>query len=166
MAIFIGIALALLSIGVCVYPFLKFRSSRVFLQEPAAPEPDAGPTLESINDAMNTLNLEFQLGNIPQGLFLEQMNDYQAHLQQIMRRQSLVRSQSVDQALEWQITVEVNQLRKGGLRRRRRGRRTYRPPLVRTCSSCGAPLNPALTQCPVCSVQLPPATSPAEASQE
>ena len=165
MAIFIGIALALLSIGVCVYPFLKLRSSRVFLQEPAAPEPDAGPTLESINDAMNTLNLEFQLGNIPQGLFLEQMNDYQAQMEQIMRSQSLVRSQSVDQALEWQITVEVDQLRQGGLRRRR-ARSTYRPPQVRTCSSCGAPLNPALTQCPVCSVQLPPATSPAEASQE
>ena len=165
MAILIGIALALLAIGVCVYPFLKFRHSRVFLQGPATPGPGTGPTPESINEAIDTLNLELQLGHIPPGLFLEQMHDYQAQIEQVMRRQARVRYQSLDRTLEWQIAVEVHQIRRGGLRRRRRGRRTYRPPLVRTCPSCGAPLNPALTQCPVCTVQLHPVPNPAEAPQ-
>ena len=169
MAIFIGLALALLSIGIVIYPFLKFRRSRrVYLRAapPAKPGPETDPTLESIQEAIRTLDLEFDLGSIPEGLYREQLNDYQAQISQITQRQSRVVHQSVGRVLEWHIALEVHQLRRGGLRRRRRARRTYRPPPpFQTCDGCGVPLNPALTQCPVCSAALSPAPTSPGASQ-
>ena len=88
---FIGLALALLSIGIVIYPFLKFRRSRrVYLRAapPAKPGPETDPTLESIQEAIRTLDLEFDLGSIPEGLYREQLNDYQARISQITQRQS------------------------------------------------------------------------------
>ncbi len=163
MAIFIGIALALLSIGVVIYPFLasRPRAARVYLRPIPSREPENDPTLDSIQDAIRTLELEFQLGNIPEGLYREQWNDYRVQMARVMQRQSLAASQSVERSLEWHIAVEVHNLRRGGLRRRRPNRRTYRPPPpFQTCDGCGVPLNPDLTQCPVCDTALP--QTPAE----
>ena len=169
MAIVIGVALALLSIGVIIYPFLNFQrvrgARRLYRWEPDAPQPETDLTLESIRESVRTLELEFQLGNIPEGLYREQWNDYRAQMARVMQRQSLVASQSVERSLEWYIAVEVHQLRRGGLRRRRPNRRTYRPPPpFQTCNGCGVPLSPVLNQCPVCDADLSP--SPEEARRE
>ena len=68
MAIIIGSVLAMLSIAVIVYPFFKART----LGRPEILSVDPGSEgleLESIYDAIRTLQLEHQLGKIPQGLY-------------------------------------------------------------------------------------------------
>ena len=64
MAIFIGALLALLSIGVVVYPLLKPRAAFFQTTRPLDPNQETlekGPDLETIYEAIQTLQLEHQL---------------------------------------------------------------------------------------------------------
>ena len=97
MALIIGTILALLSLGVAVYPFARRRlgldkaaRAAAVETESAETESAAGPDTASLADiyaAIRTLQLERELGRIPEGLYQEQLNDYRLQAALALRRQ-------------------------------------------------------------------------------
>ena len=72
MTLIVGAALALFSLVIVAYPFLKSRIVAGVSRGPAATG-DAAPELEPLYDAIRTLQLEYQLGKIPESLYREQL---------------------------------------------------------------------------------------------
>ena len=98
MALIIGTILALLSLGVAVYPFARRRLGMDKAARAAAAggtdssetETAAGPDTAALADiyaAIRTLQLERELGRIPEGLYQEQLNDYRRQAALALRRQ-------------------------------------------------------------------------------
>ena len=97
MALIIGTLLALLSLGVAIYPFARRRWRWGNATDPAAAgRPDgmesaaAAPDTASLADlyaALRTLQLEHELSRIPEGLYQEQLNDYRLQAALILRQQ-------------------------------------------------------------------------------
>ena len=149
MAIFIGAALALLSIGVVLYPFLKPRVT--YLQQPSLANPDDDtPDLEVIYELIRTLQLEHQLGNVTEGLFREQLDGYRMQAALILRRRT--EDQPVNPSAtgeepdaDWLLEQEIK-LAAASL--------TNASSESVSCPNCNANLDAALTQCPECSVEL------------
>ncbi len=114
MALIIGTILALLSIAVAVYPFVRHRSGapgdantpKVGASRPRGTAdtdgPDA-PALDSIYAAIHTLQLERELGNVPEGLYREQLDDYRRQAAVALREQALAQAAGSDRALEEEI---------------------------------------------------------------
>ncbi len=114
MALIIGTILALLSIAVAVYPFVRHRSGapgdantpEVETSRPRGAADTDGPdtpTLDSIYAAIHTLQLERELGNIPEGLYREQLDDYRRQAAVALREQALAQAAGSDRALEEEI---------------------------------------------------------------
>ena len=94
MSVIIGAILALLAIAVAVFPFVRGR----LFSEPASPAPEDGATesageasvaedeLAAIYQAIATLRLERELGNIPEGLYREQLNGYRLQAAVALRK--------------------------------------------------------------------------------
>ena len=128
MALIIGTILALLSLGVAVYPFARRRlgmdkaaRAAAVETESAETETAAGPDTASLTDiyaAIRTLQLERELGRIPEGLYQEQLNDYRRQAALALRRQeqesaaAATAGRDADAALESEI-----QAARAGLRR-------------------------------------------------
>ena len=127
MALIIGTILALLSLGVAVYPFARrrlgmdkaARATAAGGTESAETETESGPDTASLADiyaAIRTLQLERELGRIPEGLYQEQLNDYRIQAALALRRQeqesAAAASAGNDAALESEI-----QAARAGLRR-------------------------------------------------
>lgn len=147
MAIFIGAMLALLSIAVIVYPFIQARRAGVGTSpaptEGAAEQPeDEGPDLESIYEAIRTLQLEHQVGNVPLGLYREQLDAYRIQAAQAMKRQMETQTRDADWALEQEIMVARASLTQAN---------GHSAP----CANCGNRVSAGLTHCPECSAELP-----------
>ena len=156
MAILIGAALALFSIGVVLYPFLKPRVA--FLQpSPLANTDDDLPDLEAIYESIRILQLEHQLGNIAEGLYREQLDGYRVQAAMVLRRRTEDgsthdgsmedREPDADLALEQEIKIAGASLTGAG-----NG--------SVSCPNCNANLDAALTQCPQCSTDLGLPTAP------
>jgi hypothetical protein len=155
MAIFIGALLTLLSIGVVLYPFWKPGAA----SGPPTPSPDHGPAtpdegpeLETIYEAIMTLQLEQQLGNLPQGLYREQLDAYRRQAALALRQQAELLGRDDDRALEQEILLARASLPLAtpGLLPGRSGGNPA------SCSTCGATVGAGLTRCPGCSVNLGP----------
>ncbi len=85
-AILVGAALAVFSLIMVGYPF--FRGNAPDFGEPPTarpPEPSSAPeaddagvaaSLESVYDSIDTLELEYQLGNVPESQYREQLQAY------------------------------------------------------------------------------------------
>lgn len=131
MALIIGTILALLSLGVAVYPFARRRLGLDKAARAAAAggtdgaetesESAAGPDTASLADiyaAIRTLQLERELGRVPEGLYQEQLNDYRIQAALALRRQeqesaaAASAGRDADAALESEI-----QAARAGLRR-------------------------------------------------
>ena len=130
MALIIGTILALLSLGVAVYPFARrrlgldkaARATAAGGTESAETETESGPDTASLADiyaAIRTLQLERELGRIPEGLYQEQLNDYRRQAALALRRQEQEQQaaaadagRDADAALESEI-----QAARAGLRR-------------------------------------------------
>lgn len=129
MALIIGTILALLSLGVAVYPFARrrlgldkaARSTAAGGTDSAETETESGPDTASLADiyaAIRTLQLERELGRIPEGLYQEQLNDYRRQAALALRRQeresaaAAPAGRDADAALESEI-----QAARAGLRR-------------------------------------------------
>ena len=184
MALILGTILALLSIAVAVFPFVQRR--RFGLAEEAGapretretretpgqgdqgglPETEADtPGLESIYDAIQTLQLERELGNIPEGLYREQLNGYRLQaavaLREQTRSQVLASGPTIDAgqpfSADWALEEEIRVAR-AGLRREIGD-------AVR-CPNCAAPVPAGAELCPECGVELtdPPQPRPNEQS--
>lgn len=114
MALIIGTILALLSIAVAVYPFVRHRAGATEdahtpaagASRPNGTADSAGPdtpALDSIYAAIHTLQLERELGNIPEGLYREQLDDYRRQAAVALREQALAQTAGSDRALEEEI---------------------------------------------------------------
>ena len=120
MALVIGAVMALLAVMVAAYPFWRRRSTGLAddgqsedeVERPSQ-EPGSGPEgLDAIYEAIRTLQLERELGNIPEGLYREQLDLYRLQAARLMRAYEM--SQSGD--LEWALEEEIKVAR-AGLRR-------------------------------------------------
>lgn len=86
MVLLVAAALVVLIVGVVVYPFLARRPSG----PPENLSDGTGPdTVEvgSVMDAIRTLQLEYQLGKLPDELYQEQLRAYRLQAASILRRQ-------------------------------------------------------------------------------
>ncbi len=150
MAIIIGAALALLSIGVVLYPFLKPRVAFLQPTPPANTDNDL-PDLEAIYESIRILQLEHQLGNITEGLFREQLDGYRVQAAMVLRRRMENGSTQVgpmedrapdaDWALEQEIMVAGASLIGAG-------------DGAVSCPNCSIQVDVAQSQCPECSIDL------------
>ena len=95
MAIIIGAVLCLLCMAVLFYPF--FKAPRAGLA-PGTPEGgDASPQeLESVFQAIRTLQLEHQLGRVPDDSFRDQLDVYRLEAAQILRSRALAQDAKQD----------------------------------------------------------------------
>ena len=149
MAIFIGALLALLSIGVVVYPFLKPRA--VFFQTTRPPDPnqetfEEGPGLETIYEAIQTLQLEHQLGNVPLGLYREQLGAYRIQAALVLRHQAELLSQDADWVLEQEVMLARASLAPSAS--------AISNGNTAPCPNCGIAMGVELAQCRECSIEL------------
>ena len=142
MAIFIGAVLALLSIAVFVYPFLKSRALGGHDLSRGGGSPE-NPYLEAVYDAIRTLQLEHQLGNIPKGLYQEQLDAYRVQAAIALKHQAESPSQDEDWALEQEIMLARASL-------------SQQNGHARPCPNCGAAISVSLTQCPECNAEVGP----------
>jgi len=123
MALVIGGILSLLAIAVALYPFVRHRFT-VVSDAPVA-EDDGSPTgvdaalsedeLAEIYRAIHTLRLERELGNIPAGLYREQLNGYRLRAAQVLRERELNQAEGEVWALEEEIKVARSGLYGTGL---------------------------------------------------
>ena len=116
MALIIGTILALFSLGVAVYPFLRRRRDGDGSAQddrdglPAAGaggDATAGPdSIDSVYDAIRTLQLERELGNIPEGLYREQLDDYRRQAALALRQQAMAQVQAPAEAPDTEQDTE------------------------------------------------------------
>lgn len=141
MSIIIGAVLAILSVAVVIYPFLK---SRHWGRVEATPEASGSEALdlEATFEAIRTLQLEHQLGKVPEGLYQEQLRAYRLQAAAALKQQAETQARDADWALEQEIQVARASIshQNGGAPR---------------CPNCGTAVSAGLNQCPECSIELP-----------
>ena len=104
MAILLSVVLIVLSACVVVYPFLRRRN-------PAADDgltQDAGPPdleMGSLLEDMRILRLDHQSGNIPDGLYEEQLQAYRLQAAIHLRRQAQAQPGGADRELEQEVLM-------------------------------------------------------------
>ena len=104
MAILLSAVLIVLSACVVVYPFLRRRN-------PTADDGlthDAGATdreMESLLEDMRILRLDHQSGNIPDGLYEEQLQAYRLQAAIHLRRQAQAQPGGADRELEQEVLM-------------------------------------------------------------
>ena len=104
MFLLVAAALVALSIGVLLYPFLRGR----FLPEAGDGRQDSVPVMdevEDILDAIRTLQLEFQLGNVPELQYREELQYYRMQAAAKLRDQMESQTQDADLELEQEVLM-------------------------------------------------------------
>ena len=91
MVILVAAVLVAACIAVVVYPFVK-SASRSHVEPVRDGAPPANSEVEAIFDAISTLQLEHQLGNIAESLYQEQLRAYRLRAASILRQQSEAQS--------------------------------------------------------------------------
>jgi len=136
MAVIIGITLALLCVSVAAYPFFKNRSDR----KEGPPVPIAEVTdMESLYEAIQTLQLEHQIGKVPEELYREQFQSYRLQLAVALRDQDQTRN--LQDALEAEISAV--------------GIAMYGDVGVSIpCPGCSSSVDASLGRCPECGTAL------------
>ena len=152
MALTIGAILALLAFAVAVYPFTGRRflaredrpgEETVAGDAPEADEQDvpASEELEAIYQAVRTLQLERELGSVPEGLYREQLDAYRLQAALILRAREDTQGIISNSVLEEEI-----RLARAGL---------YKPNgSIAVCPNCARPISKEGTNCPECGVTL------------
>lgn len=141
MALLIGAALAVLSIAIVVYPFLR---ARFRVQAEASDDSLDSDVLglESIYEEIRTLQLEYQLGKIPEGVYQEQLRAYRIQAAAILRGQ--VQAGAVEDA-DWTLEQEILAAREA-----LRGSNGSSD----RCRRCGAHIGPGVSDCSACGTKL------------
>lgn len=142
MAIAVAGILGVLSIAVLVFPFLKYRS-RGPAANSASPSGSTGPELDAIYDAIRTLQLEHQLGSVPEAAYREQLQGYRLQAAVLLRQQSEGRNLNAHQALEQEILAARAAINGTDIR-------------VAICPNCGATRMARDQRCPQCHAELTP----------
>ena len=150
MALAIGAILALLAFAVAIYPFIGRRflagEDRPEAEEVEGNSPEtneraysAAEELDSIYQAIRTLQLERQLGSVPEGLYREQLNAYRLQAAQILRASEESLNMNSDSALEEEIRLaRAGIFQPGGSEA--------------VCPNCARPISKEGDSCPECGV--------------
>ena len=144
-AILIGGALAGFSLSMVVYSFFRGDTGRPQGPESSAEftdgESDAvGVGLESIYDSIDTLELDFQLGNVPADQYREELLAYRLEAAEVLREQIASGQAPPELVLEQDVMA---------------ARATLRSPEAtesewRSCRECDAPIPLGDVPCPHC----------------
>ena len=146
MPLVIGAALALFCIAILAYPLLKSRSGG----QRVRPAPDVSlgsQELEAVYQNIRTLRLDYQMGNVPESSFREQMNDYRLQAALALRRGTEAVDGDAGQLLEHEVLLARFALNGAGGG-------------VAFCPRCGADLDEEASECQRC------AASPGRQSPE
>lgn len=104
MAILFSVVLIVLSACVVVYPFLRRRNPAAddgVTQDAGAPDREMGSLLED----MRILRLDYLSGNIPDGLYQEQLQAYRLQAAIHLRRQAQAQPGGADRELEQEVLI-------------------------------------------------------------
>ena len=104
MAILLSVVLIVLSAGVVVYPFLRHRNpvpNDGLTQDAGTPDRE----MESLLEDMRILRLDHQSGNIPDGLYQEQLQAYRLQAATHLRRQAQAQQGDADRELEQEVLM-------------------------------------------------------------
>lgn len=104
MAILFSVVLIVLSACVVIYPFLRRRNPAAddrLTQDAGAPDREMGSLLED----MRVLRLDHQSGNIPDGLYQEQLQAYRLQAAIHLQRQAQTQPGGADRELEQEVLM-------------------------------------------------------------
>ena len=136
MALLVAAALVILSIAVVLYPFMKLRS-RSRAEESGAGAGSSGPDLESLLESIRTLQLEYQLGKVPEDDYQRQLRSYRLEAAAALRQRVADKAGHSDWLVEQEILVARAAL--GGVN----GTKS-------ACPNCSALLAAGVLDCPEC----------------
>ena len=85
-SIIVGITLGIFSLGILAYPFFKYKQSIVHSQTYS--ETGLGSDIDTIYEAIKTLQLEYQLNRITEKDFIEQLDSYRIQAANLLRTES------------------------------------------------------------------------------
>ena len=95
MVIIIGAVLCLFSIAILLYPFFKVpRAGSVAAT--LGNDGESPQELESVYQAIRTLQLEHQLGRVPDGSYEDQLDAYRLEAAEILRSRALAKDANRD----------------------------------------------------------------------
>ena len=159
-AVLLGAALAVFSLVMAGYPVLRdafFRPAHRGDGDGALPEPgdDDGVGLEAIYDSIDTLELEYQLGNLPEPEYRRQLQAYRLEAAAVVKAQV---ERGGASGAELLLEQEVMALRRGESPAGDDGADVLRDPAsaaIAACPECDAPI-PAGHRgaCPGCGVAV------------
>lgn len=138
-SIFFGAVLAAFSFAVVCYTFLKGREPNTAAAEIPATTDDQA--LADIFDAINTLDLEFQLGRMPEEDFQEQFQAYRVQAATVLRDQ--LEAGRGDPA--WLLEQEVLLVR---------GDQASADGRAVACPNCSAAVLEGTPTCPHCGTEM------------
>lgn len=162
-AILVGAALGVFSLVMVAYSFFRdsSASSGQAQSSPASvSDSDDGVGLDSIYDSIDTLELEYQLGNLPEGQYRDQLQAYRLEAAVVIKSQLEQGAAPPELLLEQEVIAARAELRSAepaeGTRPEPAG-----PELVegwQACPQCDAPIPAALGRsggvCPHCGAYL------------
>ena len=85
-SIIVGITLGIFSLGILAYPFFKYKQS--IGHSRTSSETGLGSDLNTIYEAIKTLQLEYQLNRITDKDFKEQLDSYRLQAANLLRAES------------------------------------------------------------------------------
>ena len=138
-SILFGAILALFSIATVGYSFVNNR--RPLPKENSAYSNDNDQDLADIFDAIRTLDLEFQLGRLPQEQFQEQFQAYRLQAATVLRDKLEAGHGNPTWVLEQEILLARYQLEN-------------REERIISCPDCSASILDTPTNCPYCGSEL------------
>lgn len=142
LSIFFGAILAAFSIFLVGYSFVRRDSSEVASQENGLSEAD-DPALSDIFDAINTLELEYQLGRMPQEDFQTQFQAYRIQAATVLRDQLEAGRGDPTWVLEQEILLARGTMENASGR-------------VMLCPDCSAAVPDDIANCPQCGAEMVP----------
>ncbi len=149
-AILAGVALAVFSLVMVAYSF--FRSPVAAEgQAPPPPASDDGVGLDAIYDSIDTLELEYQLGNLPEDQYREQLRGYRLEAAAVIKTQLEQGAAPPELLLEQEVLAARAVIRSA---QPADGDGSELADEWRACPQCDAPIPAALSlsngSCPHC----------------
>ena len=149
-AILVGVGLAAFSLVMVAYSF--FRSSSTSSGRAHSTSPlladDEGVGLDSIYDSIGTLELEYQLGNLPEHQYREQLQAYRVQAAAAIKMQLERGAAPPELLLEQEVIAARAEIRSGESAEGWRACRQCDAPLPAAlglsngaCPHCGAPVS-------------------------
>ena len=147
LAIVFGAALAAFSLAIVGYSFVRGRADgrptpETVSELPKAESPD-GPSIDSIYESIYTLELEYNLGNLPEQQFQEQFQAYRLQAAAALKEQLEKGKTDPLWLLEQEVMAARSAMQDNGA-------------LVPVCPDCSGPVPAEAGACPHCGAELSP----------